>query len=215
MSVFDLLQTVGGKLGILEAQQKSASGEPQKIVTRTVTLDELKSEIDSEDVRALADLPAEFTVAFEKIFEAAGVSAPERHWNLSRLQAVLRSDRFRNREFAAAQKDLLDLLSADRVAAEDLVKEAVAQDQALDAFEAFVRKKVDGHVAMAGRRIAEIDARIAALQAERAGLKERTQTEQDKLRDWCKRKRAHERELASAVGYLTDRPVISTDDNIP
>jgi hypothetical protein len=215
MSVFDLLQTVGGKLGILEAQQKSASGEPQKIVTRTVTLDELKSEIDAEDVRALADLPAEFTIAFEKIFEAAGVTPPAQGWSLSRLKDALRSDRFKNREFAAAQKDLLDLLSADRVAAEDLVKEAVAQDQALDAFETFVRRKVDGHIATAARRVAEIDARIAALNAERAGLKERTQIEQDKLRDWCKRKRAHERELASAVGYLTERPVISTDDNIP
>ncbi len=215
MSVLDLLQTVGGRLGILEAQAKSTPGAPQKIVTRTVSLDELKTEIRSEDVRALADQPADFTIPFEKIFTAAGVSEPGRAWSVSRLQDVLRSDRFKNREFAAVQKDLLDELRADKVAGEDLVKEAVAQDQALDAFEAFVRKKVDGHMAAAEHRTAEIDARIAALQAERAGLKERMQAEQNQLRDWCRRKRAHERELASAVRFLTDRPVISTDDNIP
>jgi len=92
------------------------------------------------------------------------------------------------------------------------LKEAMAQDQALDAFEVFVRKKVEDHMAMAEHQIAELDAKIQALQTERARLAERIPLDQDKLREWRRRKRAYERDLAAAIGYLTDRPVITTDE---
>jgi hypothetical protein len=214
MSFLDLLHAVGGRLGILEASSKGAAGSIGKVVTRTVTLDELKSEIRSEDVRALADLPAELTQPFEKIFEAAGLNPASSAWNVERLKGLLRTEPYRGLEREAAQRALLGVLSAQHVQAEDLVKEAMAQDQALDQFEAFVRKKVEDHMALAEHRIAELDARILSIHSERTRLAERTQLEQENLRDWRKRKRAFERDLAAAVGYLTDRPVITTDDEV-
>jgi hypothetical protein len=214
MSLLDLLQTVGGRLGILEAPSRTDAGEPGKVVTRTVTLDELRSQVHSEEVHALAELPAELSLPFDKIFEAAGVRVPEHGWTVARLKALLLTEPFQRQEHAAVQLALLNTLHSAHVPAEDLVKEAVAQDQALDAFESFVCSKTKGHMATAERRIAELDARLQVLQTERAGLAERLQVEQENLRAWRRRKRAYERELAAAVGYLTDRPVITTDDEI-
>jgi hypothetical protein len=214
MSLLDLLQTVGGRLGILEAPSKADAGEPGKVVTRTVTLDELRSQIHSEDVRALADLPAELALPFEKIFDAAGVNVPAHGWTVARLKALLLTEPYRTQDRAAAQLVLLNTLQSAHAPAEDLVKEAMAQDQALDAFESFVCRKADDRHKTAERKISELDARIEALQNERAGLVERLQLEQENLRSWRRRKRAYERDLAAAVGYLTDRPVITTDDEI-
>jgi len=212
MSFFDFLQTVGDRLGILEAPTKQEAGTPAKIVTRTVTIVELKSEIRFEEVRTLADLPAELTIPFERVFEAAGVSGTAQGWNVARLKSLLATDAYRGQERAAAQQALLNLLGSERVPAEDLVKEAIAQDQALDAFEIAVCKKVADHMAAAERRISELDADIQALQADRSRLAAHIQLDQDKLREWRRGKRAYERDLASAIGYLTDHPVISTDD---
>jgi hypothetical protein len=212
MSIVDLLQTVGGRLGILETASKTPKGECPKIVTRTVSLDELKSAIRSEEIQSLADLPAELSVAFEKIFEAAGVKAAAVSWNIEKLKTLLQSEPFRSQDRTSAQKALLSLLDADRVGAEDLVKEAIAQDQALDAFEVFVRKKVEELIALAQHQTAEIEAKIQSLQVERARLRERIRVDEEKLQDWRKRKRAYERELAANIGYLTDRPVITTDE---
>jgi hypothetical protein len=212
MSIIDLLQTVGGRLGILESSSKTASGECAKVVTRMVTLEELKSEIRSEDVRTLADLPAELTVPFEKIFEAAGVQPPAQGWNMARLKDLVETETKRTQERPAVQKAILEALSSGQISPEDLVKEAMAQDQALDAFEVFIGKKVEGHMASVQHQISEHEARIQALQAERARLQERMRLDQEKLREWRRRKRAYERELASTVGYLTDRPVITTDE---
>jgi hypothetical protein len=176
-----------------------------------VTLDELKSEIRSEQVQALADLPAEIALPFERIFEAAGVARPAGAWSLARLKQELGGDPYRGQKREAAQKSLLNALGADRASPEDLVREAIAQDQALDQFEIFVRKKFADRVAIAARRNAEIDARIQAFQAERARLAEQVKAEEGRLQEWLGRKRAYERELASAVGYLTDRTVITTE----
>ncbi len=211
MSLLDLLQSVGGRLGILEAPKPSA-GHAGKVLTRTVTLSELKSEIRSEEVRALADLPAELALPFDKIFAAAGIGASGHGWSVARVQDLLRTDSFRALEREAAQRALLERLRAENVDAEDLVREAVAKDQALDSFETFVHRKVEEWRALAERRIAEADAGIQALQSERARLTERLQLEQEKLRDWRQHKRDFERELASAIRYVTDLPVISTDD---
>jgi chromosome segregation ATPase len=212
MSFLILLQTVGGRLGILEAPAKENTGELAKVVTRTVTLAELKTEIRSEEVRTLADLPAELTVSFDKIFEAAGVTSSRPGWNVAWLKALLRTEPYQSQERPAAQQALLNLLRSEQVQTEDLVKEAMAQDQALDAFEVFVCKKVEDHMATAEHQIAEMDAKIKALQSERMRLEARIQLDQSQLREWRRSKRAYERDLAAAIGYLTDRPVITTDD---
>lgn len=212
MSFFDLLHTVGGRLRILEVSPKTRPGEIPKIATRTVTLEELKTHIRSEEVRQLADLPAELGVPFEKIFAAAGVAAATPSWDLARLKALLQTDPYKSQERGAAQKDLIAALDADHVQPEDLVKEAMAQDQALDQFEAFARKKADDQEARTRNQIAELEARIQSWQAERARLVERMRQDHEKLSAWRRNKRAYERELAAAIGYLTDRPVISTDE---
>jgi len=212
MSFLILLQTVGGRLGILEAPANENTGELAKVVTRTVTLAELKTEIRSEEVRTLADLPAELTVSFDMIFEAAGVASSKPEWNVARLKALLRTEAYQSQERTAAQQALLNLLRSEQVQTEDLVKEAMAQDQALDAFEVFVCKKVEDHMATAEHQIAEMDAKFQALQAERTRLEARIQLDQSRLRAWRRSKRAYERDLAAAIGYLTDRPVITTDD---
>jgi chromosome segregation ATPase len=211
MSLVDFLQTMGGRLGILEAPAAAGPGEPRKVVTRTVTLEELKSEIRSAEVRALADQPAELALPYERIFEAAGVARPAGAWNLAKLRDMLRTDPYRSRKREAAQRSLLEALGSEKASPEELVREAIAQDQALDQFEAFARRKTADRAALAERRKAEIDARIRDLQAERARLDESIRIERERLEEWLGRKRAYERELASAVGYLTDKAVITTD----
>jgi len=214
MSFFNLLQTVGGRLGILESSRGTAAGGCAKIVTRTVTLEELKTQIRSEEVRILADAPAELAVPFEKIFETAGVPAAAPGWNVARLRDFLQTDPHKNQERGTLQKAVLDALHADQVSPEDLVREAMAQDQALDAYEAFVCRKVEDQTVRAQHQIAGLESRIQALQAERAHLADRIRQDQEKLRAWRRSKRTYERELAGAIGYLTDRPVISTDNDV-
>ncbi len=214
MSFLDMLQDLGDRLGILEAADAPAAQATVKIKTRTVTLADLATEIKAEEVRALADLPAELTIPFEKIFEAAGVGAPEHGWNIDRLKDFLLAGQFKDMEHEAAQKAVLKKLGSESIPVEDLVRDAMARDKALDSFESFTRKKVEGRMAACERRLAEIEAQIKSLQTETRDLQEKSRIDQEKWREWRRQKRARERELAWTVGFVIDRQVITTDDDV-
>jgi hypothetical protein len=178
-----------------------------------VTLAELVTEIRSEEVRALAELPAELSVSFEKIFEAAGIAPPAGGWTIDRLRELLLGEKFKDRERTDVQKIRLETLAADKVQVEDLVKEAVARDTALDAYEKFVRGKMEHRKASRERRVAEIESRIQELEDEKKSLKEKGREDEEQWRAWRRQKQAAEKNLAWTVGYLIDKQVITTDED--
>ena len=211
MSFLKFLEGIGDRLGILEAVSCPAS-RPAAIQKRTLTLEELTSEIRSGEVRALAGLPAELTIPFEDIFKSAGISPGPQGWTVDKLMQFVASEPFKNKSREEIQRSVLDRLHSEGVPVEDVIKDAIARDQALDAFEAVVRAKLHGQAEERNRRIQEIHLLIADLQEESAELSKRLKVEEEKWREWKRLKRARERELASVVGYIVDHSVITTDD---
>jgi hypothetical protein len=213
MSLFDRLKSLGSKLGLLQMGPPPAGAvaEPSKIQTRKVSLDELTSEVRAEEVRMLAELPAELSVAFEKVFEAAQVAPPAHGWSIERLVELLRTEQYRGMARESAQKAVLGVLSAVKAEVEDVVRDALARDQALDKFEDFARKKMRDRGAARQRRIAETEEKIRSLKAEGARLEDENRTDEEQWKAWRDRKVAYEREMAWAIGFLMDKPVITTD----
>ncbi len=212
MSFLDLIQNLGDRLGILETTAAPAAQPATKVRTRAVTLAELTTEIRSEEVKALVDSPAELSVPFEKIFETAGIRPPASGWNVDRMRQFLAADAFKNKERAIVQTAIQNIMRSEKASAEDVVKDAIARDKALDSFEAYARKKMEDRTAARERRIGEIESQIKTLESEIDGLRAKAKAEQEKWREWRNQKRAQERELASVVGYLIEKPVITTDD---
>jgi hypothetical protein len=213
MSFLKFLEGIGDRLGILEAVSKSGNA-PTAIQKRTLTLKDLTSEIRSGEVRALAELQAELTIPFDSIFQSAGVSLGTKGWTVDKLQQFVTSEPLRNKSKEEIQKSVLDRLNSDGVPVEEVVRDAIARDQALDSFEAMVRAKMENRLEERHRRIQEIQSQIIKLQEESAELSNTIKAEEEKWREWEKLKRARERELASVLGYIVDHAVISTDADV-
>ncbi len=213
MRLVELLESLGDRLGIVVKAEGNAAHPASKIETRSVTLQELTSEIRSEAVRALADAPAELTVSFEKIMETAGIVPGPHGWTIERLREMLLTDEFKPLAREEAQKRIVARLAAEGVAAEDLVKDAVARDRAMDAFEKTARTKMEERLATRERQNAELAAKIKDLEKESARLREQIAADQSRWREWRSQKRGRERDLAWTVGFLIDRQVITTDDD--
>jgi hypothetical protein len=212
MYLLELLQSVGDRLGIIEKEgSRRASGSHRKIRTRVVTLADLKSEIKTEEVRALADTPAELAVPFEKIFETAGLPSLPSGWNIDRLSKLLGTAPFRDQPRETVQRMILEILASEKVNVEDLVKDAVSRDQALDAFEKSVERRMADRIAASEHELAETKARIDDFRRECVRLEGMIAAETDKWREWRGKKRSHERDLARTVSYLIGREVITTD----
>jgi hypothetical protein len=214
MGLLELMSSLGDRLGIIEKQKEANALKPAKIQTRSVTLAELTSEVKSDEVQALADLPAELTVSYDRIFEASGIKPSPNGWNIDRLRQLLETDPFKGKERADVQRRIVEVLSKEHVEPEHLVKDAVARDQALDAFEAFAKKKVQDRTGVLQHKLAEIESQIEALRKEQSKLKEQLALDEEKWRAWRRQKRAVERELAATVSFLIDRPIITTDNEV-
>ncbi len=212
MSLLDRLHELGERLRIFEAQPKGKSAKPAKISTRTVSLADLTTEIRQDELRALAELPAELSVAFEKVFEAAGIKSPPHGWTAARLKQLLESDQFKTMDRPAVQRSLLNILADEKIDVEDLVKDVIAHDQALDAFETFTRKKMLDRGAARQKKVVEVESQIASLEEQRARLIQETEADKEHWRAWVERKRAYERELSRTISYLVDRLVVTIDE---
>lgn len=212
MTFFKLLQGIGDRLGILETTSNPESALVSRIQTRSVSLRELASEIRSIEVRDLADGPAELMIPFEKIFEAAGISSKPENWTIDRLKGVVENESFKQKPREEVQRRVLELLASEGVSTEMLIKDAIARDQALDSFQSRADEKMHERRQSCKNRLLEIEQQIKDLEAERGTLEESLKAEEDKWREWKKKKRANERELASLASYIVDRPVITMDE---
>lgn len=207
-----LLQGIGDRLGILETVTVPGATPAARIQTRSVSLRELESEIKSGEVRALADSPAELSVPFEKIFETAGISSNPQDWTIEKLKRVVSGESLKDKPREEIQQAVLHMLNSEGVPAEKIVKDAMARDQAMDSFEAFVRDKMQARLETCKRKRMEIQSRIQDLQEENKALEKSLETDGEKWREWRKHKRAREQELAMLVGYIVDHSVITIDD---
>lgn len=194
-----MLRKLGDRLGVIElsptAQPPSA---PAKIQTRTVTLAELIMTIQITEVRSLAEQPAELSISFDDIFKAAGIAPPHSGWTVDRLMEFLNSDRIRRLNRAGAQREILNMLAQEKVDAADIIKDAISRDQALDAFADSALKKRQHWLALKKQEIQALEQQIADAET--------------KWNDWRRKKRECEQDMATAVGYLMEKPVISIDD---
>ena len=212
MKLMDALAALGDRLGILEVASKSSSKETAKIQTRTITLVDLMAEIRGQEIQALAESPAELSISFDAVYDSAGVKAPPHGWTVERLKQLVPLDSDGAANKLAIQRRLLEVLADQKVDVSEIVKDAVARDSALDAFEACVGKKVEERLAVRERQIAELEAKLQALHSEVSALKAKNEIEQRAWQDWRKRKRDAEVELARVVAYLIDGSVITISE---
>jgi hypothetical protein len=212
MSIIKFLQGIGDRLGILESVSNPEVTPHRRIQTRTVTIKELAGEIKSGEVHDLAASLEDSAIPFEKIYEAAGISTKADDWTINRLGRLIADEHSKNKSREEIQVAVLDALRSESVQVETIVKDAIARDQALDSFEACAGDKIKDQVGACKKRLMEIETEIRNLQEKSSALQEKMKENEERWRDWKKRKRASEREMASALGYIIDQPIVTTDD---
>jgi hypothetical protein len=198
MNLLTMLRRLGDRLGIVEVSPDSSPSTPVKVQTRSITLSELTMTIQVTDVRNLADSPAELLISFEDVFKAAGISTPPDGWSIERLGELVNTQKQARRDRTAAQQEIARTLASSNVDAADVIRDAISRDQALDAFADSVLKKRQRWVAERKREIQSIEQQITE--------------EEQRWKDWRRKKRQWEQDAAEAVGYLIDKPVISIDE---
>lgn len=215
MRLLDRIHRIGSKLKIMQVNPAPVSAsspkhaEPVKIVTKSITLVELMRELKNRDMKALSSLPAELSVPFDAIFEAAGVVTPAHGWNVEKLCALLAMEEFTVLEGEALTQAVLTRLETDRCMTEDLARDAIGRDQAIDAFEEFVRDKMQTRRAARRRRLADLRVEVARREEEILLLEEDAVKDRQEWRAWYRKKTDYEKMMAGALACLLDQPIVT------
>lgn len=203
MGLLAKLQELGCQLKLVQSVVRPAAKEPTKVATKAVTLKELMTELHADNVKLLAESPVELTIEFGKIFESAGIKIPNHGWTIEKFIEVFQS-KYQKADVNETKKAVLTWLNENKVSAEELVRDALAKDQALDAYEEFVLKKMNGRSQARQVRISEIAKEIDKLKQELKRLEGEMQQEQDDAGKWQNRKKSYEQDITRAVDLLTN-----------
>jgi hypothetical protein len=212
MGLLDRLHALANRLGLIHVAQRNCDPVGPAIRTRSISLRDLATDIRTEQLDALASLPAEMSVSFDRIYEAAGVTGAESGWSIERVSQTVRTEPYSSMDRSAAQQALLTELDAQKVSIERLVQDAVARDKTLDAYEAFLKIRIADRQAARQHRIDAIDEQIHELHKQRAALAAENADDQAQWQQWLQRKREAEDVLAHALGYLVVEPLITRDE---
>lgn len=203
MGLLAKLQELGCQLKLVQSVERPAAKMPTKVATKAVTIKELMTELHAENVKLLAESPVELTIEFGKIFESAGIKIPNHGWTIEKFIEVFQS-KYQTADVNEAKKAVLTWLNENKVSAEELVRDALAKDQSLDAYEEFVLKKMNGRSQARQGRISEIAKEMDKLKQELQRLEREMQQEQNDAGKWQNRKKSYEQDITRAVDLLTN-----------
>jgi hypothetical protein len=161
--------------------------------------------------------PRALSYDFDKVYEAARVAPPAHGWTIERVIKLLRTEQFKSMPPETVKQSLLGMLAAENVPAVDIVKDAIARDKAIDAFELHLRGKMKERQKQYQQQVENNRREIEALKAAMGDLDRQineaetaSRQEEIDLLNWLDTaKRAKEEDLARAVTFLTAEPVIS------
>jgi hypothetical protein len=213
MSLIHSLRNVATKLGILRVIAVAGPQEPTTITTRTISLKDLTTELRASEVAALAQSPAHWHIPFEQVFDAAGIKPNAADLLLDKLDELTGPCKGLPREEAQAR--LLSTLAEQHVTVEELMRNAMARDKALDAYSQTLFENRQQRRRLQREKAAELRAQAAQLQNELQRIEGEARLDDKHWNDWWKQKVAYEQELASTLNYLLTEPIISIDAQLP
>lgn len=214
MSLLDQLRNVGQQMGLLRVVAANPQGEapaavtPRKLTTRTITLKDLSAEVEAQEIKALAHGPTHALIDVEQVIAAAGVRTDASAWSMPKLQELLQSDALKGKDRKQIQAAILTQLAADKATVEDIVKDAIARDQAIDTYDAMAHEKLRETTEIRQRRLAELEDEMRTLSDE-------ARRDEQYFADWHRKKVQYETAMAAAINYLLDKPVVTVEEQLP
>jgi hypothetical protein len=199
VGLMDRLKDLGCRLGLVRTRTPRSA--PRKITPRVTRLKDLMAEAPHPDLGHLSDDPS---WSLDKVFERAGIG--QRAWTVERVRDLLRTERFRSMDRPTARQALLQVLAAEKTGVDDLVQDARLRDRALAEAESRALALVNQRSELRRQKKEALARQIGQLKETCSAMDAANQDDQQDLCQWQDRKVAYAKDMAWALGFLTENP---------
>jgi hypothetical protein len=167
------------------------------------------------DVVLAADAVVSGAGAIAEVYEAARIAVPPHGYTVLKVADMLQSEHLRALPPDVKRKSILVALDAAGVPVDEVVRDAVARDRALDTYEKVLEQhleEVRAAKAAENQRLEdEIAQRLAELRGQIDENNKQVSREQEELQAWRARKQREETTIAEAVShFVTESPITTT-----
>jgi len=189
-----------------QAQDDSAPEAPRSAAQ---TVAEIASGVAAEPKFST---PVTNPTSFEEIYHAAEITAAPHGYTIFKVAEMLQSEHIRGLPVDVKRNSVLLALDAAGVKLEEVIKDAVTRDKALDTYERVQEKALQDLEARKNQENREIQAEMDRLAAEHQARIQKNNDEVAKEKErffgWRLKKQQEEQKISDAVSYfVAENPV--------
>lgn len=153
--------------------------------------------------------------AIADVYEAARIPVPAHGYTVLKIADMLQSEHLQALPSDVKRKSILVALDAAGVPVDEIVRDAVARDRALDTYERVLAENLEkvraARTAENQRLEEEIAQRVSELRGRIDENNGQVSREQDELQAWRVRKQREETKIAEAVShFVSENPITTT-----
>jgi hypothetical protein len=195
------LMTILEKSGLVVAKAAApGKAEPEKVVITTARVVSLRELVQPEGTQMAG--PKGFKATPDDVFAVAKIVSPANGWTAEKVRSVAAKPAYKDMKPETRQKAILSELATAGADPEAIVADAVKRDEALDAYERFLEKKLADTKKQAAEQRKKLVAELGAVE----GMLKQTEAD---FAAWKAAKQAKERELAEGLAPLMKDGTIS------
>lgn len=203
--------TDGSRDGRGSAPDREPSGK-SPVRSETVKVEDLAP---AAEVAIAPEAAVTGGASIADVYEAARIVAPPHGYTVLKVADMLQSEHIRSLPPEVKHKSVLVALDAAGVPVDEIVRDAVARDRALDTYERVLEQHVEelrqAKAAENQQLEAEMARVIAELRARIDANNEDVSREQNELQAWRVRKQREETIIAEAVShFVSENPITTT-----
>lgn len=159
--------------------------------------------------------PVANPTSFDEIYHAAEIADAGHGYTILKVADMLQSEHIRSLPPTVKRSSILLALDAAGVKLEEVIKDAVARDKALDTYERVQEKalqELEARKTQDNRQIqAELDRLVAEHQAGIQKNNDEVAKEKERFFGWRLKKQQEEQKIADAVSYfVTENPITTS-----
>jgi hypothetical protein len=195
-----------------DKKENGAGKAPGPLKTKIITLDELKKqsrEISVEHFECCIPPGEELKLSFDDVFTRANIREPKHGWTITRVAETVSTPEYQTMGEDTAKQALVGALKSAKTKPEEILKDAMERDRALDKFEEFLNGRIVKTQTELLDQNAEIEQKIQQLAKQKEENLTRIQEVKDYLARWKTEKVEIEKSFAKAASYLTAENVVS------
>jgi len=198
MKLMNPIRKFGEKIRLIRIDPQPGSNTSPSEPTKSITLEELTHTLDEARKKENSPIVSATAKEFAQIFEMMKLATYKHGWNVEKLGVLQQT-----------QKDLEDMknaigeiLRANDVPAEDIIRDARDRMQALDAFELEIKKKLEALRAVRQKEVEGYELEIQYCKEHVRHLKLMQSEDEAALEEWKKKKTEKVKEIQRLVSLI-------------